>query len=189
MILLAWMLQQPGKVVAGLRILLGSGAVALATMIPARVQMRSPAYLNLPAGKAAFFDPDLCAVYRWMLANTHPGEYFFGLPPLYSAFHLRNPAAIEGFHASDYTRPQQITALVEALDQHQVPMLVLRRSSEYLWVTGSPTDHLGPLRAYVSKNYRLTKTFPTGDEIWLRIEAPTSVGAKFPGADGVDSRN
>jgi hypothetical protein len=186
MILLAWLLHQPGKIVTGLRIMLASAAVALAIAIPARLQTRSPACLDLPAGRAAFFDPALYEEYRWLLGSTRPGQYSFGLPPLYYAFHMRNPAAMEGWDASEYTRPEQVTALVEALESHHVPLLVLRRPGDYLWAKNSPSDHLEPLRAYVSQKYQHTKTFSTGDEIWLRIEAPVpaSAGEKATDAPG-----
>jgi hypothetical protein len=174
MILLAWLLNQPRKAIVGLKISLASAAAALAIAVPVHLQMRSPFYLNLPAGRAALFDPDLYAEYRWLLGNTYPGEYLFGLPPFYSAFHMQNPAPIVDFHASDYTRPWQVAALVEALQSHQVPMLILRRTHDFLWTHGSSSDHLEPLRVYVSQNYRLAKTFPTGDEVWLRAGTPAA---------------
>ncbi len=176
MILLSWLLNRSGKAVAGLRILLATTAISLAIAVPVHLQTRSPYYLNLPAGRAALVDPSLYVEYLWLLENTHPGEYFFGLPPFYSAFHMLNPAPVVDFHASDYTRPWQVAALIEALQSHQVSMLVLRRTRDFLWATGSPSDHLQPLRIYVSQNYRLTKTFPTGDEVWLRIRMPDSHG-------------
>lgn len=174
MILLAFLLDRPGKAVTGFRILLASAASALAVAVPIHLQMRSPFYLDLPAGRAALFDPDLYVEYRWLLENTHPGEYFFGLTPFYSAFHMLNASPVVDFHNSDYTRPWQVAALVDALESHQVSMLVLRRTHDFLWAAGSPSGHLEPLRVYVSGNYRLTKTFPTGDEVWLRIRAPAA---------------
>jgi hypothetical protein len=171
LILLAWLLNQPGKIATSLKILLGGGAAALAVAIPARVQIKPHAYLDLPAGRVAFTDIALSEEYRWLLANTHPGQFFFGLPPLYVPFQMRNPAAIEALHPSEYTRPQQVIALVEALESHCVPLLVLRQPGEFLSEKNSPSDHLGPFRAYLSRNYQLTKTFPTGDEAWERSEA------------------
>jgi hypothetical protein len=174
MILLVWLLDQPGKVVAGLKIVLASVTVALAIAVPVHLQMRSSSYLTLPAGRAAFFDPDLYVEYQWLLGNTYPGEYFFGLTPFYTAFHMLNPAPIADFHASEYTRPWHVAALIEALESHHVSMLVLRRTHDFLWAGGSPSDHLEPLRIYVSRNYRMAKTFPTGDEVWQRIRAPAA---------------
>ncbi len=182
MILLVWLLNQRGKAAAGLRILLASTTVALAIAVPVYLQLRSAFYLDLPAGRAALFDPDLYVEYRWLRGNTYPGEYFFGLPPFYSAFHMLNPAPIVDFHASDYTRPWQVAALIEALERHHVSMLVLRRTHDFLWAEGNPSDHLEPLRVYVSRNYQLTRTFLTGDEVWRRIgtTAPADVDATQP---------
>lgn len=175
LILLAWLLHQPGKTATRLKLLLACVAIALAVAIPMRIQTKTYVCLDLPAGRAAFADTALYEEYRWLLGNTHPGQFFFGLPPLYFAFHLRNPAAIEGFHASEYTRPQQISALVEALESHPVPLLILRRSRDFLFAKDSPSDHLEPIRVYVTRNYQLTKTFPTGDEVWRRNETPAPV--------------
>jgi hypothetical protein len=171
MILFAWLLNRPGKAASHLKILFASAAFTLAIAMSVHLQIRPLFYLNFPAGRAALFDPDLYVEYRWLLANTHPGEYFFGLPLFYSPFHMRNPAPVLDFNASDYTRPWQVAALVEALRSHDVPMLVLRRTHDFLWAHGSSSDHLEPLRVYVSQNYRLTKTFQTGDEVWLRVPA------------------
>jgi len=99
----------------------------------------------------------------------------FGLPPLNYALHLLSPAAIEGFHPSSYSRPEQITALVSALDAHQVPILVLWRSSTYFWPKSSPTDPLDPLRACVRRDYTMVRSFPSGDEVWMR--KPTAISA------------
>lgn len=169
MILLAWLLGRPGRAATVLKALLGGVAVVFAIASPTRVQTRSHSFLVLPAGRAAFLDPAVYEEYRWLRENTQPGQYFFGLATLYSAFHMKNPAAIEGYDPSEYTRPEQALALVDALASHPVPLLVLRRSREFLRATESPSDHLGPFREYVSRNYRLIKTFPTGDDVWQRI--------------------
>jgi hypothetical protein len=171
LILLAWLLDRPEKVFTGLRILLGGAALALAVVIPARVQSRSYPTLGIPAGRVAFTDPALYDEYRWLLGATHPGEYLFGLAPLYFSFHVRNAAAIEGVHDSDYTRPEQVSALMDALETHRVRLLVLRGWHDLLHEKKSPTDHLDPLRSYIGQHYRVTKTFSTGDEVLERIEA------------------
>lgn len=172
MILLAWLLNRPGRVAAGFKMMLGTAAIGLAIASPVHIQSRPHLYLDLPAGRAAFSDSSLYDEYSWFLENTHPGEYFFGLPPLYSAFHMRNPSAVEGIHNSEYSRPEQLTALVASLEAHRVPLLVLRQWRDPLPAQDSSpsSDRLSPIRAYVSRNYRLTKTFPSGDDVWERIE-------------------
>jgi hypothetical protein len=89
---------------------------------------------------------------------------------------MRNPAPIEGFHASEYTRPQQVIALIDALESRRVPLIVLRESNEFLHVSGSPSDHLTPFRVYLIRNYQVVRKFSTGDDVWRRIEplAPAS---------------
>jgi hypothetical protein len=167
-ILLVWGLGRRGRADPGWNFLLGSVAVVLAIVTTARTQIRPHQELNLPGGRAAFLHPDEYELYSWLLKNTDPGQYFFGLPPLYTPFHFRNPAPIEGVDPSDYTRPEQVSAVVEALQNCRVPLLVLRQSRIYLFAKKSASNHLGPLQEYISRNYQLTKTFRTGDEVWQR---------------------
>jgi hypothetical protein len=172
LVLLAWLLDRPGKIAGYTKKMLAVVAILLAVVAPVRLQARQHPYLDLPAGRAAFSDPAQFQEYRWLLNRTRPGQYFFGMPPYFTAFHLVNPAAIEGFHPSDYTRPEQVVALVEALKAHPVPLIVFRQSRSYLFVPDSEQNHLGPFRDYVSGNYRMVKTFPSGDEMWEKVETP-----------------
>jgi hypothetical protein len=177
LILLAWLVQRPGKWAAALRILLGGAALALAIVEPLHLQRRAAVRLDLPSGRAAFVYPAMAAEYEWMLEHTHPGEYMFGMSPFYFALHLLNPAAIEGFDPSSYSRPEQITALVHALDAHQVPILVLWRTQTYFWPRGSASDPLDPFRAYVRRDFALVRAFPSGDEVWMRKPSAISASA------------
>ena len=122
----------------------------------------------LPAGRTAFTDHSLLEEYSWVRDNTHPGQFFWGMPPFYVPFHLTNPAAIAGYDSSEYTRPEEVSALIRALQQHQVPMLVLISEAKYHLSTKRPSNHLGPFVAYLHDNYLLIKTFPNGDEVWER---------------------
>lgn len=177
LILLAWLLQRPGRWFAALRVVLGGAALALVIAEPLHLQHDAAARLDLPSGRAAFLDPALAAEYQWMLERTHPGEYIFGGAPFCFSLHLLNPAAIEGFDRSPYSRPEQIAALVQALDVRRVPMLMLYRTQIYLWPKKSPSDPLDPLRGYVHRNYELVKTFPSGDEVWMRKAAVISASS------------
>ena len=171
LVLLAWLLDRPGKIASVVKLALAGAAIALAIGVSVRIQTKWHACLDLPSGRTAFLDPPLYEEYRWLVGATRPGQYFFGLPPLYYAFHMRNPAAIEGFHPSEYTRPRQVVALIEALESYCVPLIVIRQSRDFLAVRASPRDPLTPFRIYLTRNYQLTKTFVTGDDVWRRIEA------------------
>jgi hypothetical protein len=170
MILLAWLVGRPGKVTNTLKAVLGAAAVAIAIAAPLHYQTRWHASLDLPAGRTAFYDPVQYEEYRWLLSRTHPGQYFFGMPPMYLPFHMLNPTAVEGFDTSDYTRPEQVTAGLQALREHSVPMILLRGSLDD--PTLSPSDHTGPFRSYMHENYRVTKTFPNGDAVWEKVDRP-----------------
>jgi hypothetical protein len=114
-------------------------------------------------------DPALYEEYAWVLARTHPGQFFFGMPPLYVPFHLVDPAAVDTFETTEYTRPEQIAEQVQALKTHAVPLLILRNSKEFLQAPPSPSNHSEPLRTYMLENYRLVRSFATGDEAWEKI--------------------
>jgi hypothetical protein len=173
MILLTWLLNRPGRIARQLQVILGGLAVAVAIAASVYNQTRWRAYLDLPAGRTAFWDPVEYDEYRWMLAHTHPGQYFFGMQPMYVPLHLVNPTAVEGFDPSEYTRPEWVVAGVQALRAHPVPLIILRTSDYYLLPKGSP--HLDPFRDYLRQNYRLTRTFPNGDDVWERIDLPRRI--------------
>lgn len=174
MILLAWLLAQPSRFAPVVKFALAASALALAILLPARAQLHHHIYIELPAGRVALTDPALYDEYQWLSEHTHPGQYFFGMAPLYFSFHMPNAAPIEGYHPSEYTRPEQVAALVQAIEAHQVPMIILRWSPEFLKSNGSPSDHLGPFRTYLVSHYHVTKSFRTGDDVWERNSPGTS---------------
>jgi hypothetical protein len=173
MIPLVWMLSRPGRITRLLKAGLASAALVLALVGPVRTQVRWSLDLDLPGGRTAFTDRGQYEEYAWVLAHTHPGQFFIAMP-MYLPFHLLNPAPVGGFDTSEYTRPEQVTALVRALETHSVPLIILPSSKKYLHATGLPSDHLGPFRDYLCRNYALTQTFATGDELWEKKETPTS---------------
>jgi hypothetical protein len=170
MILLAWFFDAPGRIATVLRATLGTLAAALAIAMAVRVQAGSVSCLDLPAGRTAFTDPSALEEYTWVRAHTHPGQFFWGMPPFYVPFHLKNPATIAGYDASEYTRPEDVSALIQALQQHQVTMMIMVSGVKYQLTVKRPSNHLGPLVAYLHGNYRLTKTFVNGDEVWERAD-------------------
>jgi hypothetical protein len=100
---------------------------------------------------------------------------YFGMPPMYLPFLLQNPAPIDAPAPSEYGRPEQIAAAVEALEKNRVPLLLLRRSMYIPHLLGYPADHLQPFQDYLYQNYRCTKTFPSGDEVWERLNHPSAL--------------
>lgn len=166
MVSLGWLLYRSGSMLRLFRQGLVVGAVALAVALPVRTQTHWHAFLDLPAGRTAFHEKAQYEEYAWVLAHTHPGQFFSGMPPMYVPFHLINPAAIAGYDTTEYTRPEQISELLQSLRKHAVPLMILPSEQKYLHPTGLPSDHLGPFRDYLYSNYVLTQTFPSGDEVW-----------------------
>ncbi|HEV2492107.1 MAG TPA: hypothetical protein VG204_03450 [Terriglobia bacterium] len=179
-ILVAWLLNRPGKLVGMLRTGLGGVAIGLVVAASLYRQTRWRAYLDLPGGRTAFSDQVTLDEYRWMLAHTHPGQYFFGMPPMLVPFHLVNPTAVVIFDTSEYTRPEWVVDGVQALKTHPVPLMVLNHGEQYLLSTHLPSDHNGPFRDYWVQNYRLTKTFPNGDEVWGKIDLRGGTSSSRP---------
>jgi hypothetical protein len=168
MILLAWLLTWPVRTVARIRTALAAGALVLAISGSVRAQTRWRTEIDLPAGRTALTDRLEAEEYRWVLAHTHPEQFFFGMPPMYLPYRMRNPAAVEGLMPSEYTRPEQVAATVQALETHDVPLLILVADGKYPRATGLASDHLAPFRDYLCRNYHLTDVFATGDEVWQR---------------------
>ena len=182
MVLVTWMLSEAGTNKASrwrrwqrwTRAALSLLALVMAVGAPIRTQIRHYGYLDLPAGRTAFRDPLEYDEYAWILHHTHPGQFYFGMP-MYLPFKLVNPASIDGFEPSEYTRPEQVTDLQQALESHRTPMIILSSTKKYPLSTGLPSDHLAPFRDYLYKNYSQTQTLATGDEAWERKDAPSSI--------------
>lgn len=172
LILLVWLLNQPSGMARILRTSLGAAAVALAIATAVHYQTRWRAHLDLPAGRTAFSDRVQYEEYRWVLDHTHPGQFFYGMPPMYLPFHMLNPAAIEGIDPSDYTRPEQVAEVLQALQLHPVPIMIMRGLIDD---PTSESDHSGSFRDYVRENYEVTKTFPNRDRVWERVQSRASL--------------
>jgi hypothetical protein len=168
MILLAWLLDRPGRTAPLLRTALGTAAVAVAISVAVRSQTRWVTYLDLPAGRTAFIERSVHEEYCWVLAHTHPGQFFWGMPPFNLPFHLQNPARIMGYDTTEYTRPEEVAALVQALQEHSVPVIVLPSEIRYPLTVEGPSNHLAPFVSYLRTNYKMIRTFANGDEVWER---------------------
>jgi hypothetical protein len=144
--------------------------VALAQV--AAAQLHHADQLDLPAGHVAIRDLRNAQVYRWMASRTHPGQWYFGMPPYTLPLALKNPTPIEAPGPGDYSRPEQIAAVVEGLERTQTEILLLRPPMYIPHLLGYKADHLQPFHDYLFGHYRRTKVFSTGDEVWERIHMP-----------------
>jgi hypothetical protein len=169
MILLAWLLSRPGKRLGAAAGTLAAVSLAMALAMVVRTQARPWAYIDLPAGRVAIADSAVYEEYRWTVEHTRPGQMYFGMPTMYVPLRLRNPAPIQAPAPSEYARPEQIAAVIEALQTNRVRMLILRPSMYIPHLLGYPSDHLQLFQDYLYRNYHQTTTFSTGDEVWERF--------------------
>jgi hypothetical protein len=166
LVILVWLLNQTRRITAGMKSAMAAAAVAMAIAAPLHTQTRWRASLDLPGGRTALLDPVDYEEYRWVLTHTHPGQFFFGMPPMYVPFHMRNPTAIDAFDDSEYTRPEQVIAAVQGFETHRIPMMILLPLEDPV---PYPSDHRGPFREYMRQHYRLTKSFPNDQQVWEEI--------------------
>jgi hypothetical protein len=165
MLLLTWLLSRSGKLWAALALGAVSAAIPVAQI--AQMQLNPARILDLPVGRVAIPSrADYYDVYRWMAENTRPGQWYFGLPPLTLPLQLRNPTPMEGMGPGEYTRPDQVAAMVQGIARTQVPVIVLRPQMYAPSSQCHLPDHLQPFRDYLYVHYRKTKVFASGDEIW-----------------------
>jgi hypothetical protein len=165
-VLLVWFISVFPPVKKILSPILWTAVVFLYLLKPIVTQTRWKAYLNLPTGRTVFFDPAAYEKAKWVAERTRPSEYFFGDQLLCFALGLRNPTRVPFLRPTDYTRPEEVRDVVQALEQHHVTLVS--------WYPGldAPVDnagnHLAPLQLYLHDQYHVEKTFLNGDKIWVR---------------------
>ena len=177
MVLLVWLLgrMRPSGVShmlpSGAKIAAALGAASLVVALGQIVSIHRSrgGVVDLPIGRVYVADGTNAEVYRWMTEHTRPGQWYFGMPPYTLPLLLRNPAPVEATGPGEYCRPEQVAATVQGLERSRPPLLLLRPSIYVPHQTGDKVDHLRPFHDYLLQNYRETKVFTTGDEVWERV--------------------
>jgi hypothetical protein len=165
LLLLTWLLYTSAR--ARLAVALGAVSLAVTVVWVAALQLRPVRTLNLPIGRVAIPPrADYYDIYRWMAANTRPGQWYFGLHPLPLALKLRSATPVDQMSPGEYTRPEQVREIIDEIERAQVPVIVLRPRM-YSPSDGLP-DHLQPFRDDLYRHYDKIKNFASGDEIWQR---------------------
>jgi hypothetical protein len=94
------------------------------------------------------------------------------MPPYTLPLALKNPTPIEAPAPGDYSRPDQIAAVLEGLERTQTKLLLLQPAMYIPHLLGYKKDHLQPFHDYLFRHYRRTRLFETGDEVWERTDLP-----------------
>ena len=169
LILLVWILGswRPGRELIPV---LWVMVLTLAIARPFVMQMRSKMFLNLPTGRTAFLDPAFYDECRWLLDRKSSQDTLFGNHLLSFALRMNGVGRVPFVTPTEYTRPEEVQDGIEALEKFQVRFVS--------WYAGIDTskdaarhpegDHLGAMRIYLHRHYRLARTFSNGDQIWER---------------------
>ncbi len=170
LVILVWLLKsEPGVSRAWLRV----AWVAVFIMLTARpllMQVRWKAYLDLPTGRNAFYDPLLYEKCKWMSERTHPFDYFFGDHLLSFTLQLRNAGRVAFLRPTDYTRPEEVADAIQGLDRFHVRFVswYIGLDREKDAARHPEGNHLAPIRLYLREHYHVAQTFSNGDQIWER---------------------
>ena len=167
----AWLLSQPGPALRLARNLSCLLAIAFAFLLPFYRQTQWHATLDLPIGTTAFSDPLEFREYQWLAERSHPSELLFNHGGLDLYLSLENPTASEFVTDTDFTRPEQVAAVLESLQRRPPRFIVLEPENTN---PSDVHDHSAPFRQYVYDNYHLIQVFPLNhnsryEELWERL--------------------
>jgi len=172
LILFVWLLTLPGKPERFLIRFVWMFALLMAGVVTLHFQRHAGGYLELPSGRTAFLEPDYYDRYKWLSQHIRPGDFFLeaSWANTYVALGLRNPTPVPFVTNSDYTRPEQVRAVVEALEARRVQLVLWSLDLDIPQDNSGAGDHLGPLRADLHTHYHVIKTFANGEQVWERNE-------------------
>jgi hypothetical protein len=166
LIMLVWFLNSSLKLERALLRILWATVMILAIARPIVTQTRWKAFLDLPTGRTAFFEPGSYQETKWLLERTRPSDYFFGDQLLCFDLRLRNPSRVAFVTPYNFTRPEEVSNVVQGLEEHRV-----RFVSWYQGLDDSidaEGNHLAPLRSYLQSHYYVVESFENGHKMWER---------------------
>ncbi len=174
LILLVWFISSPSRLHKLSRRMLWFAGLSVALAGPTMVQVDGQGYLDTPVGRVACLEPERYEKFQWLLHRTQSREPFFeaGDTDAYFLLDLENPAPVTFLTPTEYTRPEQVQIVLEALEKHRVRFVLWPVWLDLPEEHHRTDDHLGPLRAYLHDNYRVVKTFGDGDQVWERRSDP-----------------
>jgi hypothetical protein len=154
--ILVWLLTLPIPALGYMRKLSWVLAGCYLILLPVYRQVQWHDTLELPIGRTAFTDRALFQKFQWVAERTHPSDGFFNDSALTLYLSLRNPTQTEFVTYDETTRPEQIAAVLEALEREPPAYIALLPLSLGPAAGG---DHAAPFRRFVYDNYSLANAF------------------------------
>jgi len=164
MILGVWFFSGTTQLDRWMRAALWTAGVVLLLYLPVSRQRYGGTALDMPTGRAAFGNARQYEAMQWLAERTHPGESIFDDPGAAFALRLESAGPLDYVTTGEFTRPEQVAAVVRALEQRRTRFVYLFPD---LYATPRTGDNLGPFRDYLSNNYHLAKAAPSG-QMWER---------------------
>jgi hypothetical protein len=170
LLLLGWYLDAPGRVKRMARWALWGVSIGTGIVTPMITLSGALGPLQTPTGGVAVVDSDRYEKYQWLLGRTSPQQYVLdaGNGNAYFLLELRDPAPVPFLTLSAYTRPEEVGVLLSTLDQERVEYILWPIELDLPPLGNRGGDPLGPLRAYMRKDYSVVRTFANGTEVWQR---------------------
>ncbi len=172
MIVVVWLIKSSKRLPRRLAHLVCAYALVILVAQSVIVQTGWRGYLETPTGRAVLLEPDHFEKYRWVLNHTKPGDYYFQADDCdqYFLLGLRNPAEVSFVTGGDYTRPEQVQNLVEALERYQVRFVMWSAWLDVPRRPGGNPKILATLRAYLGAHYHPVRGFADdNEEAWERF--------------------
>ena len=163
-IVCVWMFSGATRLDRAVRFTLWIIGIGSLLYLPLHRQLHYRASLDLPAGRTAFDDAGTYEENKWFAQVTRPGQSFFTESQLSFSLRLRNPTPLDHLTPYEFTRPEQVDAVVRALADHQTPWIYLYPE---IYEPHAIGDNLAPFRDYLRANYHLVKVYPFG-QFWQR---------------------
>ncbi len=170
LVILVWLLKSSPTFSRSLRRTAWVIAFVMVVARPLAMQIRWKAYLDLPTGRTAFYDPLLYEKCKWMSQRTQPFDYFFGDHLVAFTLRLRNAGRVPFLRPTDYTRPEEVADAIQGIDKLHVRFVswYIGLDHEKEPMRHPEGDHLAPIRIYLREHYHVAEIFANGDQIWER---------------------
>ena len=145
-------------------------AFALAAgLAEAAAAVHRPKYVFTgPRGPVAFLDRNHCQGFAMVYSLARPGDELANDTELGFVLGLKDPAATPWVESDEYTRPEQVAALMGKLEQRPVRFVIMDDDDP---AGVRPGDNLAPLRAYLSQHYHLLESDSENNSIYI-LNAP-----------------
>jgi len=158
-ILCVWYLDGPSRLHRWSTIALWIAAITSTLYLPISRQLHRHVIVNFPTGQVAFIGDKQYDKMLWLAQHTHPGETFLNDTNTAFALSLESPGPLDFVTTTEFTRPQQIEALLLSMTNHRTRYIYLYPS---LTAPIPTKNNLEPFLKYLGKNYHVVEIFPDG---------------------------